>query len=68
MEALSGEMRLGENDDAEATKNAETPISPRRLIQCRNLPIDQGCDSYAIADNLEDGIPSELGNACYSKI
>ena len=61
-------MRLVKTDDAEATKKEETPIPVRHLIHCRNLATDQGFDSHAIADGLEDGIPFELGNGRYSEI
>ena len=62
-----GENVACENDEEEPDKKEETPISLRHLAQCRNLAIDQGYGSCAIADNLEAGVSCELGNGDFTK-
>ena len=55
------------NDEADAEKQEETPVPLRHLIHRRNLVIDQGFGSLATADNLEAGIPLELGDGDFTK-
>ena len=54
------------NDDADAAKKEEPPLSARRLMRRRNFAVDQGFVSFAIADNLEEGVSCELGNADFT--